>query len=77
MITHASICIGWPLLTSWKTDDGLDKGLRALEGAIDLMTFEQILEMDDTEDDREFSQSIVMGFFEQAEETFESMDAAL
>ncbi|KAF9877792.1 hpt domain-containing protein [Colletotrichum karsti] len=45
--------------------------------AIDSVTFGQILEMDDSEDDREFSQSIVFGFFEQAEETFESMDSAL
>ena len=42
-----------------------------------MMTFEQILEMDDSEDDREFSKSIVFGFFEQAEETFANMDAAL
>jgi len=44
---------------------------------IDAMTFEQILEMDDDEDDREFSKSIVVGFFEQAEETFVKMDKAL
>ncbi|KAA8565192.1 hypothetical protein EYC84_010929 [Monilinia fructicola] len=30
---------------------------------IDSATFEQILEMDDDEDDREFSRSIVFGFF--------------
>ncbi len=41
------------------------------------MTFEQILEMDDDEDDREFSKSIVFGFFEQAEQTFKKMDEAL
>ncbi|KAI0391029.1 histidine-phosphotransfer domain, HPT domain-containing protein [Xylariaceae sp. FL0594] len=52
--------------------DGLDLG-----PSIDIMTFSQILEMDDSEDDREFSKSIVYGFFEQAEETFESMDKAL
>ncbi|KAL8961524.1 MAG: hypothetical protein Q9193_001933 [Seirophora villosa] len=44
---------------------------------IDLMTFEQILEMDDDEEEREFSSSIVFGFFEQAENTFKSMDASL
>ncbi|KAI1175768.1 hpt domain-containing protein [Nemania sp. FL0916] len=33
--------------------------------------------MDDSEDDREFSRSIVFGFFEQAAETFERMDSAL
>lgn len=39
-------------------------------------TFQQILEMDEP-DDHEFSQSIVFGFFEQAETTFEDMDAAV
>jgi len=33
--------------------------------------------MDDDEDDREFSRSIVFGFFEQAEQTFTKMDDAL
>lgn len=33
--------------------------------------------MDDDEDDREFSRSIVFGFFEQAEQTFGKMDDAL
>jgi len=45
--------------------------------SIDALTFEQILEMDDDEDDREFSRSIVFGFFEQAEQTFVKMDDAL
>jgi osomolarity two-component system phosphorelay intermediate protein YPD1 len=45
--------------------------------SIDMATFEQILEMDDEEDEKEFSRSIVYGFFIQAEETFEKMDAAL
>jgi osomolarity two-component system phosphorelay intermediate protein YPD1 len=40
------------------------------------LTFEQILEMDD-DDEREFSKSIVYGFFEQAEQTFTKMDDAL
>ncbi|KAK9247771.1 signal transduction histidine kinase [Lipomyces tetrasporus] len=44
---------------------------------IDWNTFGQILEMDDDEDDREFSRSIVWNFFEQAENTFTQMDAAL
>jgi osomolarity two-component system phosphorelay intermediate protein YPD1 len=48
-----------------------------LNDGIDPVTFGQILEMDESEDDREFSQSIVFGFFEQAEETFENMKAAL
>jgi osomolarity two-component system, phosphorelay intermediate protein YPD1 len=48
-----------------------------LGDSIDAMTFEQILEMDDDEDEREFSRSIVFGFFEQAEQTFTKMDDAL
>lgn len=48
-----------------------------LGDSIDAVTFEQILEMDDDEDDREFSRSIVFGFFEQAEQTFKKMDDAL
>jgi len=45
--------------------------------AIDGPTFEQILEMDDDEDDREFSTSIVFDFFDQAEKTFKNLDKAL
>ncbi|OBT85267.1 hypothetical protein VE02_06524 [Pseudogymnoascus sp. 03VT05] len=45
--------------------------------SIDALTFEQILEMDDDEEEREFSKSIVFGFFEQAEQTFEEMKEAL
>ncbi|TVY31950.1 Multistep phosphorelay regulator [Lachnellula subtilissima] len=52
-------------------------GLPDLGDSIDALTFEQILEMDDDEDEREFSKSIVFGFFEQAEETFVKMDTAL
>ncbi|CZS99456.1 related to multistep phosphorelay regulator 1 [Rhynchosporium agropyri] len=48
-----------------------------LGDSIDAVTFEQILEMDDDEDEREFSRSIVFSFFEQAEQTFEKMDKAL
>lgn len=51
--------------------------LTELGDSIDALTFEQILEMDDDEDDREFSRSIVFGFFEQAVQTFEKMEAAL
>ncbi|KAI5862369.1 histidine-phosphotransfer domain, HPT domain-containing protein [Durotheca rogersii] len=61
-----------------QNDDGHDtSNLPDLGDAIDIVTFSQILEMDDSEDDREFSKSIVYGFFEQAEETFEKMDTAL
>ncbi len=48
-----------------------------LGDAIDTVTFGQILEMDENEDDRDFSSSIVFGFFEQAEDTFQKMDDAL
>ena len=44
---------------------------------VDINTFEQILSMDESDDDREFSQSIVFDFFGQAEQTFEQMDEAL
>lgn len=44
---------------------------------IDPATFEQILEMDDEDDEREFSKGIVYGFFEQAETTFANMKKAL
>jgi osomolarity two-component system, phosphorelay intermediate protein YPD1 len=63
-------------LTSGKNDDGLGRTIPDLGDSIDIMTFNQILEMDDP-DDREFSKSIVEGFFEQANETFDSMDEAL
>lgn len=42
-----------------------------------MTTFGQILEMDDSEDDREFSYSIVLGFLEQAEETFQKIEAEM
>ena len=41
------------------------------------MTFEQILEMDDDEEEREFSKSIVYGFFEQAEVTFQELETTV
>lgn len=47
-----------------------------LGDAVDVPTFSQILEMDEP-GDREFSSSIVFSFFDQAEETFVSMDKAL
>ncbi|KAK9378637.1 putative multistep phosphorelay regulator 1 [Kockiozyma suomiensis] len=43
----------------------------------DLDTFSQILEMDDSEEDRDFSRGIVYGYFEQAENTLESMQTGL
>ncbi|KAF2130711.1 phosphotransmitter protein-like protein Ypd1 [Dothidotthia symphoricarpi CBS 119687] len=47
------------------------------EDQIDPATFEQILEMDDDEDEREFSKSIVYDFFGQADSTFSKMDKSL
>ncbi len=47
-----------------------------LGDAVDMPTFSQILEMDEP-GDREFSSSIVFGFFDQVEETFASMDKAV
>ncbi|UQC74481.1 hpt domain-containing protein [Colletotrichum lupini] len=58
-----------------KSDDG-PLSTPDFGDAIDSVTFGQILEMDEDENDRDFSQSIVFGFFEQAEETFEQMDEA-
>jgi osomolarity two-component system, phosphorelay intermediate protein YPD1 len=44
---------------------------------VDWATFSQILEMDEDEDEREFSTGIVLNFFEQAEATFAQMETAL
>jgi len=44
---------------------------------IDGPTFEQILEMDDDEEERDFSTSIVFDFFDQAKNTFKNLDKAL
>ncbi|KAL8668415.1 MAG: hypothetical protein Q9168_006958 [Polycauliona sp. 1 TL-2023] len=57
--------------------DAGSTGLPDFGDNIDPLTFEQILEMDDDEEEREFSRSIVFGFFDQAEQTFVKMDACL
>jgi len=44
---------------------------------VDDATFSQILEMDDSEADRDFSKPLVDGFFEQATETFDKIEVAL
>lgn len=64
------------LLIMHQSEEGVP-GLPECGDSIDPATFEQILEMDDDEDDREFSRSIVYGFFEQAENTFEKMEKDL
>jgi len=58
-------------------DEGSDANTLLSEASdeIDRTTFEQILEMDDDENEREFSRSIVFDFFEQAETTFKKMDS--
>jgi osomolarity two-component system phosphorelay intermediate protein YPD1 len=56
------------------------EGIMSIPGAedtIDPATFEQILEMDEDEVDREFSKSIVFDFFGQADSTFAKMDSNL
>lgn len=42
--------------------------------SLETNTFAQILEMDDDEDEREFSKSIVFGFLDQATSTFDEME---
>lgn len=59
-----------------QSDEG-SMSLAECGDSIDPTTFEQILEMDDDEEEREFSRSIVFGFFEQADETFKKMDVAV
>lgn len=44
---------------------------------VDWATFSQILEMDEDEEEREFSTGIILNFFEQAEGTFAQMETAL
>lgn len=39
--------------------------------------FEQILEMDDSPSNRDFSKTLVYDYFDQAKETFQGMDAAV
>jgi hypothetical protein len=66
-------------LTTVRQTGGAE-GIMAIPGAedtIDPATFEQILEMDEDEVDREFSKSIVFDFFGQADSTFAKMDTSL
>jgi osomolarity two-component system phosphorelay intermediate protein YPD1 len=44
---------------------------------IDEETFFQILDLDDDDETHEFSWSMVLAYFEQAEETFRDMDDAV
>ncbi|TIA29118.1 histidine containing phosphotransmitter protein [Aureobasidium pullulans] len=56
------------------TSEEGSSGLPDFGDTIDVATFEQILEMDDDEEEREFSKSIVFDFFQQADSTFDKMD---
>lgn len=70
---------GQHFLTFLRQSNG-EEGIMSIPGAedqIDPATFEQILEMDDDEDEREFSKSIVYDFFGQADSTFAKMDKSL
>ncbi|PSN61119.1 histidine-phosphotransfer domain, HPT domain-containing protein [Corynespora cassiicola Philippines] len=61
-------------------DEDREVDIMAIPGAkdsIEASTFEQILEMDEDEDEREFSKSLVYDFFTQAESTFGKMDTSL
>ncbi|CAP70655.1 uncharacterized protein PODANS_3_7200 [Podospora anserina S mat+] len=44
---------------------------------VDNAIFSQILEMDESDHERDFSEPLVINFFEQAQDTFEKMDQAL
>ncbi|KAK3315354.1 signal transduction histidine kinase [Apodospora peruviana] len=62
------------------TDDRDDDGMANMPDFgdhVDSVIFSQILEMDDDEAVREFSEPLVTNFFEQATETFGKMDKAL
>jgi len=58
-------------------NDGDIMSIPGAEDQIDPATFEQILEMDEDEGEREFSRSIVFDFFTQADSTFDKMDSNL
>lgn len=62
---------------SWLTQSGQDitATMPDFGEHVDINTFSQILEMD--EESHDFSMPLVVNFFEQADETFEKMDAAL
>jgi osomolarity two-component system phosphorelay intermediate protein YPD1 len=55
----------------------MDEELPDFGDHVDSAIFAQILEMDESQEDRDFSAPLVHNFFEQAEETFEKMKVAL
>ncbi|KAF1730386.1 Multistep phosphorelay regulator 1 [Beauveria bassiana] len=70
------VCTNMPTASDAEDDYTDDEMEIDLGDAVDMPTFSQILEMDEP-GDREFSSSIVFGFFDQVEETFASMDKAV
>lgn len=44
---------------------------------IDKATFNQILDMDDDDEDRDFSKDIVSGYFKQVEQTLKEMRSSM
>ncbi|KAA8648800.1 hypothetical protein EYZ11_011385 [Aspergillus tanneri] len=69
-----------PTTTTKPVEESSSEGppdLSKMKDSIDKVTFDQILEMDDEDEEREFSRGIVYGFFDQAETTFLKMEKAL
>ncbi|KAL9087859.1 MAG: hypothetical protein Q9165_006421 [Trypethelium subeluteriae] len=66
-----------PGTTSEDRSEEGSTGFAEFGDSIDPNTFEQILEMDDDEEERDFSKGIVYDFFQQAESTFQKMDSNL
>jgi osomolarity two-component system phosphorelay intermediate protein YPD1 len=68
-----------PATEEKKADDESSSppGMLDFGGHVDDSAFEQILEMDEGDADREFSSGLVIDFFEQAERTFTAMETAL
>lgn len=62
-------------ICSWRIQEYEDE--LSADDIIDMETFQQILELDDSEDDREFSREMVWAYFSQAEKTFGELDEAL
>ncbi|KAK3387214.1 signal transduction histidine kinase [Podospora didyma] len=63
-----------------ETDDRYDEGSVTMPDFgdhVDNGIFSQILEMDESETDRDFSGPLVINFFDQADETFDKMDKAV
>ena len=47
------------------------------EDFLDATTFDQLLEMDDDDDEREFSKGIVWNYFEQVEASFAKIEEGM